>query len=144
MKQCPAITSKGEPCQGYVHPGKEFCPSHDPARAEARKRAASLAGRSRQGGEIAQIKATLKQLAEDVLKKRVSPGIGSVANQVYGTLLKCLETEIRERDVAVREREFVEIRLPEFMELKGEVAELREALETQASSGKRGASSWAG
>src|SRR5215217_518754 len=142
MKQCPAITSKGEPCQGYVHPGKEFCPSHDPARAEARKRAASLAGRSRQGGEIAQIKATLKQLAEDVLKRRVSPGIGSVANQVYGTLLKCIEIEVRARDVVVRERELEEIRLPEFRELQSEVQELREMLETQASSTKRGGSAW--
>src|SRR5215217_5245832 len=143
MRKCSAITANGTSCQGYVHPGREYCPAHDPARAEARKQAASKAGRSRQGSEISEIKATLKQLAEDVLKKRVSPGIGSVANQVYGTLLKCIETEIRERDVAVREREFTEIRLPEFKELQGEVQELREMLEQQASTTKRGAS-WAG
>jgi hypothetical protein len=63
--RCPAITSKGEPCQGYVHPGKEFCPAHDPARAEARKVAASKAGRVRTHTEFREVKAQLRELAED-------------------------------------------------------------------------------
>lgn len=68
--RCPAITSQGNPCQGYVHDGKEYCPSHDPARVEARKAAAAKAGRARTHVEFREVKAQLRQLADDVLAGR--------------------------------------------------------------------------
>jgi hypothetical protein len=141
MRQCAAITTKGTPCQGYVHPSKEYCPAHDPDRQEARRRFASKAGRSRQGGEIADVKQQLRQLADDVRAGRVNTGIGSVTAQILGVFLKAVEVEIREREATVKEREFTEIRKPEFETLQGEVAELKAMVEEQGSDRRK---SWSG
>jgi len=129
MSKCPAITGKGEPCQGFVHPSKTYCPAHDPSRVEARRAAASKAGRSKSGSEIAAVKSQLRTLANDVLAKRVDRGTGSVAAQILGVWLKACEGEVREREARVKELEFERIRLPEFEELSKEVAEIRETLE---------------
>jgi hypothetical protein len=141
--KCAAITRKGEPCRGLVRPGNDYCPAHDPARAEERRRSASKAGRSRTGGEIAEVKAQLRTLADDVLNGQVDRGTGSVTAQILGVWLKAAEVEIRERETVVKEREFVEVRLPEFQRLEGEVQELRELLAEKESRDKRG-NSWAG
>src|SRR5215212_5855093 len=114
MRQCPTITSKGEPCQGYVHPSKEYCPAHDPARAEARKKAASIAGRSKQGSEISEIKRKLRELYDDTRSGKIPTNIGQVCGTIAGVQLKAAEVEIKERDVAVREKELSLIKIPEF------------------------------
>jgi hypothetical protein len=93
VTQCAAIARSGAPCRGYVHPGREFCPSHDPDRVEARRRSASKAGRSRGGSEIHDIKATLKDLAAGVLEGEVDRGNASVVGQLYGLLLRSIEVE---------------------------------------------------
>jgi len=141
MKQCPAITSKGEPCQGYVHPSKEYCPAHDPARAEARKRASSIAGRSKQGSEISEIKRKLKELYADTRSGKIPTNVGQVCGTIAGVQLKAVELELRERETVVKEREFVEIRKPEFEQLAGEVAALKELVEEQNASRRK---PWAG
>ena len=143
MARCSAITAKGQPCQGIPKPGNDYCPAHDPSRADARRRAASIAGRSRSGTEIAAVKRELRSLADNVLNKRVDRGTGSVVAQVLGVWLKAAEVEIRERETTVKEREFTEIRLPEFSQLQSEVAELRELLDQQ-NSNRRSGNSWAG
>ena len=142
MAKCAAITRAGEPCKGFVHPGYEYCPAHRPDRAEARKRAASKAGRSKAGSEIADVKAQLRTLADDTLAKKVDRGTASVVAQVLGVWLKAVEGEIRERDVALREKEYAEIRLPEFQALSSEVEELRRLVDEKSSGNRRG--SWAG
>ena len=143
MSRCSAITSKGAPCANAPTNGSDYCQAHQPERADARRRAASIAGRSKPGTEIHAVKRQLRKLADDVLSGKVHTGKGSVASQILGIWLKATEIEIRERETVVKEREFVEIRLPEFETLQAEVQELRETLEAQASSSKRGAS-WAG
>lgn len=143
MRQCPAITSKGQPCQGYVHPSKEYCPAHDPARVEDRRRAASIAGRSKQGSEIAEIKRKLRELYDDTRSGRIPTNVGQVCGTIAGVQLKVLDTEIKEREVTVKERELTEIRIPEFTQLQGEVEELREMLADKESRNGRG-SAWAG
>ena len=103
--KCPAITAAGAGCRGYVHPGKTYCPAHDPARAEARKKAASKAGKSKHP-EIVDIKKTLRKLASDVLEGDVERATGSVTAQILGVLLRAIETERR-----IRETEELEERL---------------------------------
>jgi len=66
-----------------------------------------------------------------------------VASQVLGIWLKAVDTEIREREATVKEREFVEVRLPEFQHLQGEVAELRELMEQKSTTNRR-SGPWAG
>jgi len=110
---------------------------------EARKRAASIAGRSKPGTEISEVKRQLRKLADDTLAGRVNTGVASVASQVLGIWLKAVDTEIREREATVKEREFVEVRLPEFTQLQGEVSELRELVATKDTTNRR-SGSWAG
>jgi len=56
MAECAAITRNGHPCKGLVRPGSDHCPAHDPARADARRRAASKAVRSSRAARAAPLK----------------------------------------------------------------------------------------
>lgn len=143
MSRCASITRSGEQCRGIVQKGSDYCAAHDPSRVEARKRAASIAGRSKPGTEISEVKRQLRKLADDTLAGRVNTGVASVASQVLGIWLKAVDTEIREREATVKEREFVEVRLPEFTQLQGEVSELRELVATKDTTNRR-SGSWAG
>ncbi len=142
MASCSAITRKGEQCRGLVLTGSEYCAAHDPSRADARRRAASIAGRSRQGGEIAGVKDHIKRLAKSVEEGSLDPGRGSVAGQLWNYYLKAYEVELKERDTRVKEVELERIRLPEFETLQQEVSELRAMMEEKSSTQRR--SSWAG
>ena|SRR5215208_7513458 len=143
MARCASITRSGEQCRGIVQKGSNYCAAPDPSRGEARKRAASIAGRSKPGTEISEVKRQLRKLADDTLAGRVNAGVASVASQVLGIWLKAVDTEIREREATVKEREFVEVRLPEFQHLQGEVAELRELMEQKSTTNRR-SGPWAG
>lgn len=143
LATCSAITSKGTPCRNAPTTGSSYCPAHAPERAEARRRSASIAGRSKPATEVHEVKRQLRKLANDVLSGAVNTSKGSVLSQILRVWLKAAEVEIRERETAAKEREFTEIRLPEFSQLQSEVAELRELLDQQNSS-KRSASTWAG
>jgi hypothetical protein len=68
------LISNGERCKGIAAAVSDYCPTHDPARAEARKRAASKAARSRHSGtsgEIAEHKGTV-----NVTNGVLSPAFG--------------------------------------------------------------------
>ena len=113
MNRCPAITAKGTHCKGLVKLSNEYCSAHDPSRAEDRRRVASIAGRgNKQGGEIAEVKARLRELAEDVIQGRVDRGKASVAFQGLGVLKGFLELERK-----VRELDEIEERLAELERL---------------------------
>src|SRR5215217_7441401 len=47
MRGCSAIKANGERCRGIAATGSDYCPAHDPARADARIKAASKAAKSR-------------------------------------------------------------------------------------------------
>ncbi len=143
MAKCSAIIRKGDQCRGLVSPGSEYCAAHDPARADARRRAASIAGRSKPGSEISEVKRQLRQLADNCMAGRVPTGVASVTSQILGVWLKAADTEIREREIVVKERELTEIRIPEFTQLQNEVEELKEMLEEKETRSGR-SSSWAG
>jgi small-conductance mechanosensitive channel len=100
MGGCSAIKGNGERCRGIAATGSDYCPAHDPDRAEERKRAASKAARARHDPEIREIKEGLKDLYAAVLEGRVERAAAAVANQVANTRLRALEVErrIREQD----------------------------------------------
>lgn len=118
-QRCPAITAKGAPCEGYVHPGRTYCPSHDPARAEARKQAASKAGRVRTHTEFKEVKEQLRRLADEVLAGDVSRADAAVVSQILGVWAKVAEAE-------VRLRQFEEIEKPEFEQVLERIETLEE------------------
>ena len=112
MRGCSAIKENGERCRGIAATGSDYCPAHDPARAEERHKAASKAAKSRHDPEVRQIKASLKDLSAGVLDGTVDRGRAAVANQVLNTLLRAIEVERR-----IREHDELEGRLNELEEL---------------------------
>jgi hypothetical protein len=112
MAGCSAIKQNGERCRGIAATGSDYCPAHDPARAEDRRKAASKAARARHDPEIRQIKELLKDLYAAVLEGRAQRAAAAVANQIANTQLRAIELERR-----VREQEELEERLDELEEL---------------------------
>jgi len=108
--KCGANTRGGQPCKGLVRPGNDYCPAHDPSRREARRRAASKAGKSKPGcRELADIKERLSSLAEDVLRGNVDKGDAAVCSQLYNVLLRAIGMELK-----VKELEEMEAKLGEM------------------------------
>ena len=68
---CCATKRNGEPCTAPSTGSDGYCWAHDPANADKRRRMASKAGSSKGGGEIAELKKLLKELASDVLSGEV-------------------------------------------------------------------------
>lgn len=106
MTKCAAFTAKGRPCEGLVRQHSDYCPAHNPARADARRRSASKAARSKPSGEVRELKDRLGTLADDVLAGRVEPKAAAVVTQIVGAYARCLEFERK-----VREQEEFEARL---------------------------------
>lgn len=131
MAKCPTITGKGTPCKGFVHPSKEYCPAHDPSRAEARRVAASKAGRSKAGSELHGIKQTLIQLADDVLGKKVDRGNAAVAATCLATAIKCVEAEVKVRELQESRLVETQLRVLEQTELIARLEAIEEAQLTE-------------
>jgi hypothetical protein len=107
MPQCAGIKRDGGRCTVVVGPRATYCYSHDPRRAEQRKRNASRGGRSKGGGsEIADLKAQLRTLAADVLSGEVGRSEAAVVNQILNTRARLIELERK-----MREQEELEERL---------------------------------
>ena len=132
MARCQAIKRDGERCRGAAIPGAEWCYSHDPARAQERRRNASRGGKSggrgRGGGEIAEIKDLLKTLTDRVIGAEdttpLSPSAGAVAGQLINARLRAVE---------------VERKIKETEDLEARIAELEQAAEPQKGGRKWGA-----
>ena len=94
MKKCHAIKQDGGRCERIVGQSQNYCYSHDPNRAEERHQAASKAAKAKNAGsELVEIKARLKEIAEDVIDGTLQTGQGSVVSQIYGVLLRAIEQE---------------------------------------------------
>ena len=121
MRGCSAIKANGERCKGIAATGSDYCPAHDPARAEERSRMASRAAKSRLSStmmDIPTIKSKLKDLYDAVLEGRVDRSAAAVANQIANTQLRAVEVERR-----VREQDELESRLDELEGLLEEAEE---------------------
>jgi len=122
MRGCSAIKANGERCKGIAATGSDYCPAHDPARADARTRAASKAAKSRSATvteiDITTIKEALKYLYDAVLEGRVERSAAAVASQIANTQLRAVELERR-----IREQENLEDRLDDLEGLLEEAEE---------------------
>ena len=70
----------------------------DPTRSEERRRAASRAGKAKPNREIADIKARLSDLAEDVLAGEVDRANAAVAGQLLNTVIRAVSVELKVRE----------------------------------------------
>ena len=110
MPRCRETKPDGTPCERIVPASQEYCYSHDPTRADERRRNAQRGGRARGEGEMPDLKKQLKELAAGVLDGTVDRGRAAVANQILNTLIRAVEQERKLREL-------------------GELAERLEALE---------------
>jgi hypothetical protein len=110
MPGCRGNKEDGSPCERIVGASQAYCYSHDPARADERRRNASRGGRAKGNGELADLKKQVKDLASDVLEGKVEKGRAAVVNQLINTLIRAIEQERKMREM-------------------GELAERLEALE---------------
>ncbi len=86
-----------------------YCYAHDPARSEARKRAASKAGRARVNPEIATLRTLLEDLTERVIAGELDTARGAVAGQLINARIRLLEQERRALDTGALESQLQEI-----------------------------------
>jgi hypothetical protein len=89
-----------------VGPGQRHCYSHDPGRAEERKRNASRGGKSKGNQRLAKLDKQLEDLAADTLADNVGRGVAAVVNQIINTRARLIELERK-----IRETEELEVRL---------------------------------
>lgn len=110
MARCAGFKPSGEPCERIVKASQTYCFSHDPERAEERRRNASRAGKGGGTTEIRSLKKQLEDLAQDVLAGRVERGNAVVVNQILNTRLRALELErkIREQEEIIERIEALE------------------------------------
>lgn len=109
MAQCSGITRSGTRCTAGVSPGAEYCPNHDPARADARRRHAAKAGSSRPNRDVARLKSKVAELYRQVEAGETEARVGAVLAQIANTEIRVLETERK-----IRDQDDIEERLAEL------------------------------
>jgi hypothetical protein len=132
LARCAHTYADSSQCKRIVSDSETYCYSHDPERAQERKRNASKGGkrggRGRPQAELANIKQRLSDLADGVLaedpEERVDKGVAAVASQVLNVYLRAVSVELKARE---------QLGLVERLEV------LEQALET-----RRGGSRWRG
>ena len=125
--RCKATKRDGTPCTLPARDSNGLCWAHSPEHAERRRKAASKGGKSRRGGEIVEVKARIRELAEAVIEGKVDRGKASVAFQGYGVLRGFLETERK---------------LKEVEELEERLSQLEQAQGNLSAGGARGGRTW--
>lgn len=109
MAGCAGIKPDGSRCRGVATQGSDYCPAHNPARAEQRRRAATKAARSKPSSELLGTRAQLQQLADGVLAGGVDRASASVAGQLLNIKLRTVELERRLKETEELERRLEEI-----------------------------------
>jgi hypothetical protein len=115
MARCVGLKRDGGQCTTIVKPTQTHCYQHDPARAAERKRNASRAAKSKPNRELAQIKARLSELADDVLDGRQDRAVAAVASQILNVYLRAISVETKVKGV-----EELEERISALEESEGE------------------------
>ena len=114
MSQCSGITAAGERCRGQAISNSQYCFSHSPDHAEARKQRASRGGkrggRGRPQAELSDIKDRLRAMVEDVRNGTMDRADASVCGQLYNTLIRAVSVEVRVREVEELAKEVEELR----------------------------------
>lgn len=110
MPKCAGIKPDGGRCAVDVAPGETHCYSHDPNRAEERRRNASRGGRARGSKEIRELKQELKDLIADVKGGDLDRNDAAVMVQGYRALKDFIELERRVKETDDLAAEIEELR----------------------------------
>ena len=102
MSLCSGIRADGGRCRAQAITNSDWCFNHHPDYEEARQRRASKGGRrggrGRPQAELADLKARLSDLAEEVLAGDVDKGVAAVASQVLNVYLRAVSVELKARE----------------------------------------------
>ena len=111
MAGCIGVKPNGDLCQGVAARGSDWCPAHDPARKEARRKSASRAARSKKPGrEIADVKEQVAELIRDVRAGSVERSDAIACGQLYNVLLRAVSVGLKVRETDELARELEELR----------------------------------
>jgi hypothetical protein len=110
MARCSGIRADGGRCGAQAIRGSEHCVNHHPDYEDARRRRNSKGGkrggRGRPQAQLADVKALLEDLTEQVLSGELETSRAAVANQLINTRLRAIETERK-----IKETEDLEARI---------------------------------
>jgi hypothetical protein len=110
MARCAAIKPNGERCKGQAASGKSWCTFHDPARAEAQKRAARKGGQARaMSRDVREVRALMDRITEQVQDGQLEPAILYAVVAASNTKLRAVELERKLEEADVR-AEFEELK----------------------------------
>jgi len=93
MEVCAGYKRDGSRCTATVEPPKTYCWWHDPANAEARRRAASRGGKAKPSRELTAVKSQLQEMADNVLSGETERAAAAVAGQLLNIKLRAIELE---------------------------------------------------
>ena len=111
MAGCIGVKPEGALCQGVAARGSDWCPAHDPARKEARRKSASKAARSKKPGrEIADVKEQVAELIRDVRAGAVDRSDAIACGQLYNVLLRAVSVGLKVRETEELAHEIEELR----------------------------------
>ena len=111
MAGCIGVKPNGGLCRGVAARGSDWCPAHDPARKEARRKSASRAARSKKPGrEIADVKEQVAELIRDVRAGTVDRSDAIACGQLYNVLLRAVSVGLKVRETEELARELEELR----------------------------------
>jgi hypothetical protein len=113
MSRCTAIKRDGRRCQGVAIDASGLCYSHDPNRADARKRAArkggQRGGRGRPQTQLTSLISENADIRERVLRGQIMPNVGAVAIQSINAAIRAVKVGLE-----VHEQQDLEERLAEL------------------------------
>jgi hypothetical protein len=95
MPRCQGFKPNSSPCERIVGASQSYCYSHDPSRAEERRRAASKAARSKPNRELQHVKDRLSMLADGVLEGTVDKGKAAVVSQILNTYIRAVSVDLK-------------------------------------------------
>jgi hypothetical protein len=102
MARCSGIKADGGRCGAQAIRGAEHCVNHHPDYEHTRRRRNSKGGkrggRGRPQVELANIKAQLQTLANDVLDGEVDRANAAVASQILNVLLRAITIELQVKE----------------------------------------------
>lgn len=102
MASCSGIKAGGGPCGAQAIRGSAWCFNHHPGYEQQRRRRASRGGkhggRGRPQSELADLKARLSALVDDVLVGKVDRGDAAVAGQLLNTYIRAVGVELKAKE----------------------------------------------
>ena len=124
MPRCQGFKGDGTPCERIIGASQTYCYSHDPIHAEARRKTASKAGKVKTtSAETREVKAQLRELANDVISGKVDKGKASVAAQVLGVLVRWAEYERKIKELEELSKRVAELEEQQAQNMRGWGAE---------------------